>query len=172
MGKEPARFRFPPPPLPSSDALAMPLLMIGPGTGVAVFLDFCQHLLNAKLRDEANFPNVPRYLFFGCRNLDKDGLCLDELKYYVREGILKELILCESEGNGELPKYVCDFLSTEVNGVPSRVFVCGDAKGMSKDVLQCFTNLVKEEMGKTDMEAITFMTDLHKDDRFVEDVWS
>ncbi|WKX93201.1 hypothetical protein Q1695_010891 [Nippostrongylus brasiliensis] len=183
MGKEPARFRFPPPPLPSSDALGIPLLMIGPGTGVAVFLAFCQHLLNAKLRDEANFPNVPRYLFFGCRNLDKDGLYLDELKYYVREGILKELILCESQGNGDLPKYVqdalvqkrkevCDFLSTEVNGVPSRVFVCGDAKGMSKDVLQCFTNLVKEEMGKTDMEAITFMTDLHKADRYVEDVWS
>ncbi|VDM73746.1 unnamed protein product, partial [Strongylus vulgaris] len=98
MHKEPARFRLPPPPLPSSIAVQMPLLMIGPGTGVAVFLAFCQYLLKEKLCNPESFLDVPRYLFFGCRILEKDSLYLDELKSYVREGILTELILCESQG--------------------------------------------------------------------------
>ncbi|RCN26311.1 hypothetical protein ANCCAN_27963, partial [Ancylostoma caninum] len=80
MHKEPARFRLPPPSLPSSDAARMPLLMVGPGTGVAVFLAFCHHLLNIKLNNPENFSDVPRYLYFGCRNLEKDSLYLDELK--------------------------------------------------------------------------------------------
>ncbi|KAK6048680.1 oxidoreductase NAD-binding domain protein [Cooperia oncophora] len=157
MNKEPARFRLPPPPLPSTCAKDMPLLMIGPGTGVSVFLAFCHHLLNVKLSDPKNFPDVPRYLYFGCRNMDKDSLYIDELKSYVREGILTELILCESQGNGGYPKYVqdalkqritqvCEFL-TAASEVPSRVFICGDAKGMSKGVWQCFHDIVKEGMG-------------------------
>lgn len=183
MHKEPARFRLPPPPLPSTCAKDMPLLMVGPGTGVAVFLAFCQHLLNLKLSDAKNFPDVPRYLYFGCRNLDRDALYIDELKSYVREGILKELILCESQGNGEHPKYVqdslkqrkeevCEFLSNSSTDVPSRIFICGDAKGMSKDVLQCFHEIVKEGMGKSDADAKAYLAELRKADRYVEDVWS
>ncbi|VDP13148.1 unnamed protein product [Heligmosomoides polygyrus] len=118
-----------------------------------------QNFRNLKLSDAKNFPDVPRYLYFGCRNLDRDALYIDELKSYVREGILKELILCESQGNGEHPKYVqdslkqrkeevCEFLSNSSTDVPSRIFICGDAKGMSKDVLQCFHEIVKEGMGK------------------------
>ncbi|VDM52672.1 unnamed protein product [Angiostrongylus costaricensis] len=171
MRKEPARFRLPPPPLQPSCALQMPLLMIGPGTGVSVFLAFCQYLLNLKLSDPQNFPNVPRYLYFGCRNLEKDALYMsvfklslknDEMKSYVREGILTELILCESRGEGE--RLNCDS--------PSRVFVCGDAKGMSKDVWQCFHDIIKEGMGKSNEDARLYLTELHKTDRFIEDVWS
>nr|CDJ87777.1 Flavodoxin nitric oxide synthase and FAD-binding and Oxidoreductase FAD NAD(P)-binding domain containing protein [Haemonchus contortus] len=183
MHKEPARFRLPPPPLPSACAKDMPLIMVGPGTGVAVFLAFCQHLLNVKLNDPANFYDVPRYLYFGCRNMEKDALYLDELKSYVREGILTELILCESQGNGTFPKYVqdalkerssqvCEFLSNSGTDVPSRVYICGDAKGMSKGVWQCFHDIIKEQMGKSDADAKAFMTELHKADRYVEDVWS
>ncbi|XGW11664.1 hypothetical protein V3C99_012834 [Haemonchus contortus] len=157
MHKEPARFRLPPPPLPSTCAKDMHLLMVGPGTGVAVFLAFCQHLLNMKLSDPGNFPDVPRYLYFGCRNMEKDALYLDELKSYVREGILTELILCESQGNGSYPKYVqdalkerssqvCEFLSISGTDVPSRVYICGDAKGMSKSVWQCFQDIIKEQL--------------------------
>ncbi|KAK6733270.1 hypothetical protein RB195_017177 [Necator americanus] len=183
MHKEPARFRLPPPPLDSSVAAQMPLLMIGPGTGLAVFLGFCQYLLKVKLADPKNFPNVPRYLYFGCRNLEKDSLYLDELQLYLREGILTELILCESQVDHGRPKYVqdalkqripqiCDFILTDISDVQSRIFICGDAKGMSKDVLQCFYDIVKEGMGKSDAEAKVFMTELHKADRYVEDVWS
>uniref|UniRef100_A0A0K0DGC8 Methionine synthase reductase n=1 Tax=Angiostrongylus cantonensis TaxID=6313 RepID=A0A0K0DGC8_ANGCA len=183
MRKEPARFRLPPPPLQPSCALQMPLLMIGPGTGVSVFLCFCQYLLNSKLNDPQNFPDVPRYLYFGCRNLEKDALYIDEMKSYVREGILTELILCESRGEGERLKYVqdalrqrtqqvCEFLANSSCDSPSRVFVCGDAKGMSKDVWQCFHDIIKEGMCKSNEDAKLYLTELHKTDRFIEDVWS
>ncbi|KAK5980782.1 Methionine synthase reductase [Trichostrongylus colubriformis] len=136
MHKEPARFRLPPPPQPSSCAKDMPLIMVGPGSGVSVFLAFCQHLLNVKLSDPESFPDVPRYLYFGCRKLEKDALYLDELKSYVREGILSELILCESRGNGEYPRYVqdalkkkksliCDLMVNSGPDAPSRIFICG-----------------------------------------------
>ncbi|EYB98386.1 hypothetical protein Y032_0131g1595 [Ancylostoma ceylanicum] len=183
MHKEPARFRLPPPSIPSSDAARMPLLMIGPGTGVAVFLAFCQHLLNIKLNEPENFPTVKRYLYFGCRNLEKDSLYLDELKSYVREGILTELILCESRVDGDRPKrvqdalrqrigQVCDFIFNSGSDVPSRVFVCGDAKGMSKDVFLCFRDIIKEGRGKSDAEAMACLTEIQKADRYIEDVWS
>ncbi|RCN23989.1 oxidoreductase NAD-binding domain protein [Ancylostoma caninum] len=183
MHKETARFRLPPPSLPSSDAARMPLLMVGPGTGVAVFLAFCQHLLNIKLNNPENCLDVPRYLYFGCRNLEKDSLYLDELKSYVREGILTELILCESRVDGDRPKrvqdalkqrisQVCDFIFNSGSDVPSRVFICGDAKGMSKDVFQCFHDIIKEGTGRSDEEARAYMVEMQKADRYVEDVWS
>ncbi|KAJ1360129.1 FAD binding domain [Parelaphostrongylus tenuis] len=183
MRKEPARFRLPPPPLMPSSALQMPLLMVGPGTGVAVFLAFCQYLLNSKLNNPQNFPDVPRYLYFACRNLEKDALHIDEMKSYVREGILTELILCESCGQDGRPRYVqdalrqkirqvCEFLGNSSCDNPSRVFVCGDAKGMSKDVWQCFHDIIKEGMNKSDVEAKLYMTELRNSDRYIEDVWS
>ncbi|VDM70300.1 unnamed protein product [Strongylus vulgaris] len=43
---------------------------------------------------------------------------------------------------------------------------------MSKGVWQCFHDMIKEVMGKSDAEAKAYMTDLHKADRYVEDVWS
>uniref|UniRef100_A0A1I7XU96 Methionine synthase reductase n=1 Tax=Heterorhabditis bacteriophora TaxID=37862 RepID=A0A1I7XU96_HETBA len=159
MRKEPARFRLPPPPAPPSSASQIPLLMVGPGTGVAVFLAFCQHLLKNKLFEPKNFPIVPRYLFFGCRNLEKDALYKDELESYVREGVLTELVFCESRGDGARPKYVqdalrqktkevCDFLLLNDESNPSRIFICGDAKGMSKDVWQCFHDIIKDGMSR------------------------
>ncbi|CAJ0608653.1 unnamed protein product [Cylicocyclus nassatus] len=183
MQKEPARFRLPPPPLPSSEAARIPLLMIGPGTGVSVFLAFCQYLLKEKLRSPESFPKVPRFLYFGCRDLNRDSLYLEELTSYVREGVLTELVLCESEGQQGRPKYVqdalkqraekiCNFISENSFEVPSRVYISGDAKGMSKGVWQCFHDIIKEVMGKSDAETKAYLSEMHKADRYVEDVWS
>ncbi|CAI4225782.1 unnamed protein product [Auanema sp. JU1783] len=184
MGKEPARFRLPPPPLEASSVASMPILMIGPGTGVAVFLSFCQHLLQLKLSDPEHFPNVPRYLYFGCRHLNKDFIYKEEIESYVREGILSQLIICESQGASDpnRSKYVQDALkerSSEVNEFlnitgdhPSRVFICGDAKGMSKDVWAAFQDIIQQTKGIPEAEAKAVLTDLKKSDRYIEDVWS
>ncbi|KJH50702.1 flavodoxin [Dictyocaulus viviparus] len=181
--KEPTRFRFPPP-LPSHSCVSLvPILMVGPGTGVAVFLAFCQYLLNCKLNNPQEFFNVPRYLYFGCRNLDKDALYLDEMKSYVRDGILTELIICESQGEGKRPKYVQDaikektqqvyeFLMNSNNDIQSRVFVCGDAKGMSKHVWQCFHDIVKNGGNMSEEDTKLYMKKLQSEGRYIEDVWS
>ncbi|CAD6195798.1 unnamed protein product [Caenorhabditis auriculariae] len=180
LGKEPARFRLPPPPASQAEALKMPLLMVGPGTGVAVFLSFCHFLLKAKLEDEANFPKgVTRILFFGCRDAKKDSLYFDELKTFLREGILSDLVVCESQVNNERvqeglkksTEKVLPFLKAG-NVENSKIYICGDAKGMSKDVYQCFTDIVQQGEGLTPIQAKERMLELKKTDRYVEDVWA
>ena len=81
------------------------------------------------MENPENFPKIPRYLYFGCRNFEKDYiyrlLCFlflsflyrDELESYVREGILTELIACESQGTSGRPKYVQDALQERAEEV-------------------------------------------------------
>ncbi|CAB3404444.1 unnamed protein product [Caenorhabditis bovis] len=176
LGKEPARFRLPPPPNSRSDAGKMPLLMIGPGTGVSVFLSFCHFLLKMKLEAPEDFTQEKRILFFGCRDLNIDGIYIEELRGFVREGILSDLIVCESQKNGErvqdgLKKNLEKVLPFLEPSPLSKIFICGDAKGMSKDVWQCFADIVAQNDGITDKEAKAKLLDLKKNDQYIEDVW-
>jgi len=185
MLKEPARFRLPPLsvslPVKSMD---IPLLMIGPGAGIAPFLAFVQRILWEQ--GEEKKLSVTRWLLFGCRRLDVDYIYRDEMEGYKREGLLTELTICESQPRvpGHRPVYVqdalkeqadkvVDFLSSKgPNGEPSRIYLCGDAKGMSKDVNKCFIDIFQQGMGKTEQEAKDFMSQLKAQDRYIEDVWA
>ncbi|CAJ0578195.1 unnamed protein product, partial [Mesorhabditis spiculigera] len=181
MMKEPARFRFPVPPATVEAGLKMPLLMIGPGTGVSTFISFLDLLLHEKIKI-GSLPAVPRKLFFGCRNFEKDFIYKDLLESYVREGILDELIACESQPAKPVPGRHCyvqealrqradevwDFIQLE----ESRIFICGDAKAMSKDTWECFAKIVAEKKGCSDAEAKAFLLELKKANRYIEDVWA
>ncbi|CAJ0570942.1 unnamed protein product, partial [Mesorhabditis spiculigera] len=181
MMKEPARFRFPVPPATVEAGLKMPLLMIGPGTGVSTFISFLDLLLHEKIKS-GSLPAVPRKLFFGCRNFEKDFIYKDLLESYVREAILDELIACESQPAKPVPGRHCyvqealrqradevwDFIQLE----ESRIFICGDAKAMSKDTWECFAKIVAEKKGCSDAEAKAFLLELKKVNRYIEDVWA
>ncbi|CAJ0962742.1 unnamed protein product, partial [Mesorhabditis belari] len=179
--KEPSRFRLPPPPLTWNDVSSMPLLMIGPGTGVSTFLSFMDKILHEKLTN-GQLETVPRLLFFGCRTFEKDYICKNELESYVREGIIDELITCQSQPTkpvSDLDKYVQEALKRRSAQIfsflelpKSRVFVCGDAKAMSKDTWECFVQILVQNKGCTDMEARAYLNEMKKNDRYVEDVWA
>ncbi|PAV71230.1 hypothetical protein WR25_01149 [Diploscapter pachys] len=185
--KEPSRFRFPPIPSPLAAAEALlttPLVMIGPGTGIGPFLSFCQFMLKQKLQDPqtfeqtANASKVQRLIFFGCRDRTKDGLYLDELEAYVREGILSELIVCESEAEGKTKQYVQNGIEEMKEKIlalvdeKALIFCCGDAKGMSVDLFSTFCKLLEENKGLTKAEAVEHLKELKNQNRYVEDVWS
>ncbi|KAK3714369.1 hypothetical protein QZH41_007988 [Actinostola sp. cb2023] len=73
-----------------------PIIMIGPGTGVAPFLGFLEH---RKLECEDRDPKEafgPTWLFFGCRNSNQDFLYKDELKSYESSGVLTNLLVAFS----------------------------------------------------------------------------
>lgn len=62
-----------------------PLIMVGPGTGCAIFRAFLQHRAALKLRGE---PVGPCAFFFGCRHEGKDYLYRNEWESYVQMGVL------------------------------------------------------------------------------------
>ncbi|CAA84637.1 Methionine synthase reductase [Caenorhabditis elegans] len=176
LGKEPARFRLPPLGMTKNSAGKLPLLMVGPGTGVSVFLSFLHFLRKLKQDSPSDFVDVPRVLFFGCRDSSVDAIYMSELEMFVSEGILTDLIICESEQKGErvqdgLRKYLDKVLPFLTASTESKIFICGDAKGMSKDVWQCFSDIVASDQGIPDLEAKKKLMDLKKSDQYIEDVW-
>ncbi|VDD87971.1 unnamed protein product [Enterobius vermicularis] len=185
--KEPARFRLPPPSVKNVDIRKIPLIMIGPGTGIAPFLCFLEHIYNQKSDDTKE--DVTRELYFGCRRFDVDCICRREMEFFEKVGVLTHLDLCESqprdEGSNATPRYVQDALllrgkqiadmisgSTTSSEQPARIYVCGDAKGMAKDVFSTFIRIIHEHTGKTEEEARQFMETLVKEDHYLEDAWA
>ncbi|KAJ1979242.1 hypothetical protein H4R34_002910 [Dimargaris verticillata] len=81
--------------LPSD--LARPMILIGPGTGVAPFIGFLQHRDCQRQAVPGASPKVGEtWLFYGCRHPDKDYLFRDELTYYQQQGVLSQLHVCFS----------------------------------------------------------------------------
>ncbi|CAL2031066.1 unnamed protein product [Caenorhabditis brenneri] len=176
LGKEPARFRLPPLGMPKNKAGSLPLLMVGPGTGVSVFLSFLHFLRKLKKESPSDFIDVPRILFFGCRDAHVDSIYMNELELFLADGILTDLIICESEKNKErvqdgLRKHVEKVLPFLEPSPDAKIFICGDAKGMSKDVWQCFADIVAGEQKIADLEAKKKLMELKKTDQYIEDVW-
>ncbi|ELU10569.1 hypothetical protein CAPTEDRAFT_221646, partial [Capitella teleta] len=137
------------------DDPSVPIIMIGPGTGVAPFVGFLRH--RAQLSKTHSLGTA--VLFYGCRHPDKDFLFRDEIQSHVATGVLSNFYVSFSryeEQEKGAPRYVQDSLRihgdevyrmlTEQNAV---VFVCGDAKGMAKGVQEAFVGLVQKSAGKS-----------------------
>ena len=122
-----------------------PIIMVGPGTGVAPFVGFLQH--REKLQEQhpdGKFGAM--WLFFGCRHKDRDYLFREELRHFLKTGVLTHLKVSFSrdaapDGEEAPAKYVQDNLQRHSQQVARTllqengyVYVCGDAKNMAKDV--------------------------------------
>uniref|UniRef100_A0A0N5ANG9 Methionine synthase reductase n=1 Tax=Syphacia muris TaxID=451379 RepID=A0A0N5ANG9_9BILA len=186
MYKKPGKFRF------SSldgvsDVQATPLIMIGPGTGVAPFISFLEKIFDNNLSDGKD-ASVERELYFGCRDLNVDCIFKNEMEFYKRQKILTHLSICESQPNlttaNVKPKYVQDALVQRGKHIAdlltrtlsegqqkTRVYVCGDAKEMSKDVWETFIKIITDNTGRTEEQAKQFMEEFKTENRYVEDVW-
>lgn len=156
-----------------------PIIMIGPGTGVAPFVGFLQH---RKLQSKEQDPKVvygPTWLFYGCRNRDHDFLYKDELQGFQSTGVLSKLVVSFSREEGCATPYVQDNLRLYGKEVAQMLFdnkgvvyVCGDAKNMAKDVFAVFCEMAEQHFGVNKMEAIREMGKLRADKRYHEDVWT
>ena len=151
------------------DDNSLPMIMVGPGTGIAPFRAFLQE------RDfrKANGKN---WLFFGDRNAATDYIYRDELEAYQASGLLTHLDLAFSRDQ-EAKIYVQDrmieqgaelFQWLEQGGY---FFVCGDAYRMAKDVDQALHNVIAQHGKLSDQQAIDYVNQLKKDKRYVRDVY-
>ena len=146
-----------------------PIIMIGPGTGVAPFRAF---LLDRK----ATGAPGKNWLFFGHQRSDCDFFYADELNAMKTSGLLTRLSLAWSR-DGEKKFYVQDRLREVGREVwnwlaeGAHLYICGDAKRMAKDVERALVDIIAQYGARSIDEAISFVADLKKRGRFQLDVY-
>src|ERR1700704_2909138 len=146
-----------------------PIIMIGPGTGVAPFRAF---LLDRK----ATGAPGKNWLFLGHQRSDCDFFYSDELNSMKTSGLLTRMSLAWSR-DGDKKFYVQDRMR-EVGrelwtwlAEGASVYVCGDAKRMAKDVERALVDIVAQFGARSTDEAVLFLADLKKKGRFQQDVY-
>ncbi|AGJ89422.1 sulfite reductase [NADPH] flavoprotein alpha-component [Raoultella ornithinolytica] len=146
-----------------------PVIMIGPGTGIAPFRAFMQQ----RAADGAEGKN---WLFFGNPHFTEDFLYQVEWQRYVKEGVLSRIDLAWSRDQQQ-KVYVQDKLREQgaelwrwIND-GAHIYVCGDANRMAKDVEQTLLEVIAE-FGAMDAEAADeFLSELRVERRYQRDVY-
>lgn len=146
-----------------------PVIMIGPGTGIAPFRAFMQQ----RAADEAPGKN---WLFFGNPHFTEDFLYQVEWQRYVKDGVLTRIDLAWSRDQKE-KVYVQDKLREQgaelwrwIND-GAHIYVCGDANRMAKDVEQALLEVIAEFGGMDTEAADEFLSELRVERRYQRDVY-
>jgi cytochrome P450/NADPH-cytochrome P450 reductase len=157
--------------LPSDTTL--PLIMVGPGTGLAPFRGFLQERAAQKSQGQSVGPAL---LFFGCRTPEQDFIYADELQAWDGQELAK-LQVAFSRLATQPKTYVQDLISQSKDEVwqlleqGAVVYICGDASHMAPAVRQTFLNIYQDKTG-TDAEAATvWLNHLTGQQRYLVDVW-
>jgi cytochrome P450/NADPH-cytochrome P450 reductase len=161
-----AGFRLP-------DDASVPIIMIGPGTGLAPFRGFLQERAARQAKGAALGPAL---LFFGCRHPDQDFIYGDELKAFAADGIA-ELHTAFSRAEG--PKtYVQHLVAAQKDRVWSLIeqgaiiYVCGDGSRMEPDVKAALVTIYRERSGADAEAGSRWIESLGAQNRYVLDVWA
>jgi len=150
-----------------------PVIMIGPGTGLAPFRGFIQERAWQKSQGK---PVGPTLLYFGCRNKAQDYIYQTELEGWEEEGLLT--LYTAFSRDQEQKRYVTHCLRETGAEVwqllqqGAHLYVCGDAKMMAKDVRNIILDICKQNGAMEDGEAETFVKKLESQKRYSADVWS
>ena len=148
---------------------SVPVIMIGPGTGVAPFRAF----LHERMATKAPGRN---WLFFGHQRSSYDFFYEDELAGMKAARVLTRLTLAWSRDSTE-KIYVQDRMRDVGRDLwawladGAHVYVCGDAKRMAKDVEAALIDVVATFGVRSTNEAIAFVTELKKSGRYQQDVY-
>ncbi|MEM0911525.1 MAG: assimilatory sulfite reductase (NADPH) flavoprotein subunit [Pseudomonadota bacterium] len=153
--------------LPADDD--KPIIMVGPGTGIAPFRAFIQERDNREAQGES-------WLFFGNPHFTQDFLYQTEWQGYLKSGALTKMTLAFSRDQAE-KIYVQDRLLEHGKAVfdwlekGAHFYVCGDANKMAKDVESALLAIIKEYGNKSDADAKAYLVALRKAKRYQKDVY-
>ena len=151
-----------------------PVVMIGPGTGLAPFRGFIQERAWQK---EQGKPVGETHLFFGCRNKDIDYIYRDELEKFESDGVLTLHTAFSRDQEKKVYvthrlKEAADTLWRLLGEESGHLYVCGDAKMMAKDVHNVIVDVLKTRGGMSDEEADAYVKKMEQQKRYSADVWS
>jgi sulfite reductase (NADPH) flavoprotein alpha-component len=146
-----------------------PVIMVGPGTGLAPFRAFLQ-------QKEAGCGNWPMWLFFGEQRQNQDFLYRDEMLAWQKSGVLQRLDTAFSRDQ-HAKIYVQDRVreqSAELWNWLERgayFYVCGDSKRMAPDVESAVLAAISEHSAKGAEYASEYLADMKKQKRYLKDVY-
>ncbi|USV58442.1 assimilatory sulfite reductase (NADPH) flavoprotein subunit [Aeromonas encheleia] len=146
-----------------------PVIMVGPGTGIAPFRAFLQER-------ETTGAEGKNWLFFGNPHFTQDFLYQVEWQRYVKSGLLSKISLAFSRDQGH-KIYVQDKLREQGAELfqwleaGAHFYVCGDANHMAKDVQQALLEVIAEHGHKSHEEAEEYLSELRRAKRYQRDVY-
>lgn len=166
----PSSFRLPADP-------ATPIILVGPGTGIAPMRALLQERQHQRLAQKQAVGET--LLFFGCRRRDTDFLYEEELMGFARDGTLSDLQLAFSREKSD-KVYVQHLIQQPktarrlwelLAGKGAHVYVCGGTT-MGQDVHKAFVAVAQKEGKKGAQAAADFVKGLQQQGRYVQELWS
>ncbi|MER2491232.1 assimilatory sulfite reductase (NADPH) flavoprotein subunit [Catenovulum sediminis] len=146
-----------------------PVIMVGPGTGVAPFRAFMQEI-------DANDRENDTWLFFGNPTFTEDFLYQVEWQDYLKRNVLNKIDLAFSRDQKDkiyvqhrLLEKAADVWAWLEKG--AYFYVCGDATHMAKDVHEALITIIEQQGGKTREDAEAYVNELRKNKRYQRDVY-
>jgi sulfite reductase (NADPH) flavoprotein alpha-component len=146
-----------------------PVIMVGPGTGIAPFRAFLQER-------QATGANGPNWVFFGEQKSSTDYLYQDEFEAAVSSGILTKLTTAFSRDQAEkiyvqhrMLEHGAELFDWLQKG--GYFYVCGDAKNMAKDVDAALHTIAEQHGNMTPELAKEYVDGLKKEKRYRKDVY-
>ncbi|MDV2476132.1 sulfite reductase subunit alpha [Rhodococcus zopfii] len=146
-----------------------PMIMVGPGTGIAPFRGFLQER-------RARGATGRNWLFFGDQRRACDYVYEDELTEFVESGVLTRLDLAFSRDQAEkiyvqtrMKEHGAELFAWLEDG--GHFYICGDASRMAKDVDRALHEIIAEHGGLSEDAAAAYVTGLKREKRYVRDVY-
>ena len=152
---------------------ARPIVMIGPGTGLAPFRGFLRERAALKAQGK---PIGDAILFFGCRHKEQDYLYAEELESYAKGGLTQLYVACSRMGSKKI--YVQDLIREHWREVwklldaGAKIYVCGDGSKMEPDVRRALGEMYRMQTRTDEAGAERWLADLTTQHRYVLDVWA
>ncbi|OUR63338.1 sulfite reductase [NADPH] flavoprotein, alpha-component [Colwellia sp. 39_35_sub15_T18] len=146
-----------------------PVIMIGPGTGVAPFRAFMQ-------QREAEEASGDNWMLFGDQTFTQDFLYQVEWQNYLKSGLLTRMDVAFSRDQAE-KVYVQDRLKEQASDVfawlerGAHLYICGDANRMAKDVHQTLVEIIQEHGKLSAEQAEDYLKSLRSNKRYQKDVY-
>lgn len=146
-----------------------PIIMVGPGTGIAPFRAFIEER-------KATSATGKNWLFFGDQHYSTDFLYQSEWQNYLNEGILTKLDVAFSRDQKE-KIYVQNRMLDNSRELfawleqGAYFYVCGDATRMANDVDDALHNIIEKEGGLEQEDAKAYVKMLKDEKRYLRDVY-